>query len=172
VTTEDDFHAALDANPDDWHTRLVFADWLQECGDVRADGYRALGLWRVMTIRIQMADESGEPSDDWQWIYGTDENLQGEARAQWGKCFMPGLWFKKLKQRNKHDGMPWWRYYDTRREAEDCAAYAFLRLGTKRRTELLNPPPVPNEPPPEPEPKPGPAPRKKRSRKGGSGETS
>ena len=43
MTTEDDFQAALDANPNDWQTRLVFADWLDERGDVRASGYRALG---------------------------------------------------------------------------------------------------------------------------------
>lgn len=30
MTTEDDFQAALDANPSDWQTRLVFADWLDE----------------------------------------------------------------------------------------------------------------------------------------------
>src|SRR3954452_8555626 len=46
MTTEDDFQAALDTHPDDWQTRLVFADWLQERGDPRADGYRALGLLR------------------------------------------------------------------------------------------------------------------------------
>ena len=37
MTTEDDFQQALDANPDDHHTRLVFADWLQERGDPRAE---------------------------------------------------------------------------------------------------------------------------------------
>lgn len=30
MTTEDDFQAVLDADPSDWQTRLVFADWLQE----------------------------------------------------------------------------------------------------------------------------------------------
>ena len=43
VTTEDDFQRALDKNPDDWQTRLVFADWLEERDDPRAEGYRALG---------------------------------------------------------------------------------------------------------------------------------
>src|SRR5579862_8640416 len=33
----------LDAHPDDYQTRLVFADWLEEHGDPRAPGYRALG---------------------------------------------------------------------------------------------------------------------------------
>lgn len=47
MTTEDDFQAALDADPGNWQTRLVFADWLQERGDERADGYRALGALRL-----------------------------------------------------------------------------------------------------------------------------
>lgn len=47
MTSEDDFQATLDANPEDWQTRLVFADWLQEQGDPRAEGYRALGACRV-----------------------------------------------------------------------------------------------------------------------------
>ncbi len=40
---EDDFQDALDADPSDYFTRLVFADWLEERGDPRAAGYRALG---------------------------------------------------------------------------------------------------------------------------------
>jgi uncharacterized protein (TIGR02996 family) len=36
VTTEDDFQLVLDKNLDDWQTRLVFADWLQEREDPRA----------------------------------------------------------------------------------------------------------------------------------------
>jgi uncharacterized protein (TIGR02996 family) len=47
VTTEEDFQNALDANPKDWQTRLVFADWLQERGDERAEGYPALGLMQL-----------------------------------------------------------------------------------------------------------------------------
>ena len=41
MTTEDDFQTALDANPEDWQTRLVFADWLEDNGDPqRADFIR------------------------------------------------------------------------------------------------------------------------------------
>src|SRR5262245_22994715 len=54
MTTEDDFQNALDANPNEHHTRLVFADWLQERGDPRAEGYRALGrLRRVPTSKFR-----------------------------------------------------------------------------------------------------------------------
>jgi uncharacterized protein (TIGR02996 family) len=54
MTTEDDFQRALDADTTDWQTRLVFADWLEEQGDPRADGYRALGVlkkWPTDSIR-------------------------------------------------------------------------------------------------------------------------
>src|SRR5689334_8647213 len=34
------FQAALD--PDDWTARLVFADWLEERGDPRAEGHRVI----------------------------------------------------------------------------------------------------------------------------------
>src|SRR5262249_13386737 len=50
VTTEDDFQNALDAQPGDWQTRLVFADWLQDRSDPRAEGYRALGMNRIVPI--------------------------------------------------------------------------------------------------------------------------
>ena len=40
MTKEDDFQKALDAHPEDWQTRLVFADWLQERGDPRAEFLR------------------------------------------------------------------------------------------------------------------------------------
>jgi uncharacterized protein (TIGR02996 family) len=161
VTSEDDFQLARDANPEDWQTRLVFADWLQERGDPRAAGYRALARWQVKPIRIQMAKEDGELEGEWQFIYGTDENRSDQARERWGQCMLPPVWFTKLTQRSRHNGLPWWHYYDTRREAEDTAARAFARLSKSHRAALLEPAPVP----PRPEPEPTPAPKKKRKRK-------
>lgn len=43
MITERDFQAALDADPSQCELRCVFADWLAECGDPRAAGYRWLG---------------------------------------------------------------------------------------------------------------------------------
>lgn len=40
---EGSFQAALDADPTDSVTRLVFADWLDEEGDPRGPGYRMMG---------------------------------------------------------------------------------------------------------------------------------
>lgn len=44
MDTEDAIHLHLDAHPDDHTARLALADWLDEAGDPRGSGYRALGL--------------------------------------------------------------------------------------------------------------------------------
>lgn len=59
MTTEDDFQAAT--HPDDWQTRLVFADWLEECGDPRAVGYRALGFRRLHPLFTRWWDAERRP---------------------------------------------------------------------------------------------------------------
>jgi uncharacterized protein (TIGR02996 family) len=161
VTTEDDFHAALDADPADWQTRLVFADWLQERNDPRAEGYRALGQHRVHPILIQMSREEGEAEGRWVFIFGSDANNSPDGRKRYIECMLPEDWFKKLRKRDhrdKSDNNPWWRYFTTRRQADDHAALVFATLPAE--------PPV--HPRPEPVPKaPRPAPAKKRkSRKG------
>ena len=61
MTSEDDFQAALDTSPDDWQTRLVFADWLQERGDPRAEGYRALAVHRRIPVGVVRPDAWCDP---------------------------------------------------------------------------------------------------------------
>lgn len=126
MTTEDDFQRHLDADPDDFHTRLVFADFLQERDDPRAEGYRALGvLGRVPYAVI---------SSWWQ-----AEHLPVFTEAP--QCALEADWHELVRltwkpQRRTEDGLP----FDTRREAEDAAALAFAKLPEARRRELLNPP--------------------------------
>jgi uncharacterized protein (TIGR02996 family) len=67
MTTEDDFQRMLDGNPGDHLTRLVFADWLEEQGDPRAAGYRALA-----TRRKRPAQCTNGPDE--AWIYGGTHN--------------------------------------------------------------------------------------------------
>jgi uncharacterized protein (TIGR02996 family) len=142
VTSEDDFQAALDANPTDWQTRLVLADWLQERGDPRAGGYRALGVQRVCPSRIQMEGTPDEKDGEWLFIFGNTANDSKKAIEKWGQSFLPTVWFKKVTGRNKEDRNPWWRYFNTRREADDTAALAFATLAKAHRAKLLTPPPV------------------------------
>jgi uncharacterized protein (TIGR02996 family) len=116
MTTEDDFQRALDANPDDWQTRLVFADWLQEQGDPRAEGYRALSytgscpLWNSHT--------------NWVWTNSENDGLRHALGIDWHRatCAIYGTTAA---------------HFATRREAEDAAALAFARLPAARRAELL-----------------------------------
>lgn len=155
MTTEDDFQAALDAIPEDWQTRLVFADWLQENDDPRAEGYRALGAiqkWplpcargliyyyvsaRYLDTQVECSHfyQNGLPSD---WLGEIDtpykstgwESPPGDrARIEWRHAPSPFevSIFNAAPQLN-------------RREAEDAAALAFAKLPAARRAELLTSP--------------------------------
>jgi uncharacterized protein (TIGR02996 family) len=130
MTTEEDFQRALDREPDDWQTRLVFADWLQEHGDPRAEGYRALGLiarWPV----------SGKMPDGTRYVLGNSDRARPKAR-KWKACIIPADWFALLVHpREALPDLPW-NYYTSRREAEDAAALAFAKLPAERRAELLH----------------------------------
>jgi uncharacterized protein (TIGR02996 family) len=119
MTTEDDFQAALDADPDDWQTRLVFADWLEERGDERGPGYRALGLHRHRPPR----------GNGYVWF-----NAAHYGRVTFDN--LPADWFEELE--DETDGASdAFRAWSTRREAEDAAAWAFAELPPERRAELL-----------------------------------
>lgn len=114
MTTEDDFQTALDAHPDDWQTRLVFADWLDERGDPRAEGYRALGRNEIHPMCM---------SGLWGYLRAS-LRLPG---AQW----MPHDWYEFWRRPGQAE------FIKTRRGAEDAAATAFARLPAERRAELL-----------------------------------
>lgn len=127
MTTEDDFQAALDAHPDDWQTRLVFADWLDERGDPRAAGYRALG---VLRRRPQF-----DTAPDVYWYFANDrtDRHQYADPLHERRALIPTDWFRLAAP-----GRDFWTSgFDTRRAAEDAAAEAFARLPASRRAELL-----------------------------------
>lgn len=129
MTTEDDFQRALDAHPDDWQTRLVFADWLQERGDARAEGYRALGA-----LRRVPAHHLYEPMShvDWAFSHGTTD---GHPDWDWRHRpdRLPDDWSKLVNNRHVHT---------SRRVLEDVAALAFAKVPPARRAELLAVAPV------------------------------
>lgn len=133
--TEDNWQAYLDLHPDHHEVRVRFGDWLEERGDRRADGYRALGI-------LQLRTGSTNQFPCW-WSH----KLCVEAAAN-GNDFaqLPADWFLLLKR--SVTGGTWWRDYLTRREAEDAAARAFSKLSARRRAELLTKKEaVPNAPP-------------------------
>src|SRR5262245_36399580 len=113
MTTEDDFQAALDANPNDWQSRLVFADWLQERGDPRADGYRALGVLRK---RARDADNG---------VVCPYVSRLGNASEYWQ---LPMDWFDHIVLDGKSGSFApahGERSNATRREVEGAVALAF-----------------------------------------------
>jgi uncharacterized protein (TIGR02996 family) len=150
MTTEEDFQAALDADPDDWQTRLVFADWLQDRGDERAEGYRALGVLRRVPTSKFFQPHSSNPWYLWYsaaHVDNLDRNRTGPQRDLIESLLvaaLPADWCAKIRalapaeerRRWNHRG-GWFGYGVTRREAEDAAALAFARLPPERRAELL-----------------------------------
>lgn len=129
MTTEDDFHATLDAQPDDWQTRLVFADFLADRDDPRADGYRAIAVQHRCPLRI------GRPTGDAHWWYcGTDHSKNNIIPRDWFEM-LPGDVGSKLF---------WPRLTNTggvlsRRACEDALARAFADLPADRKRALLEP---------------------------------
>jgi uncharacterized protein (TIGR02996 family) len=133
MTNEEDFQAALDTNPADWQTRLVFADWLQERGDPRADGYRALGRTGAWTVNV---NTSGEGLKLWTWFpTGTTSDGRRELPRDWFRAL--DAWECLVSSGETMNAADRWRDYRSRREAEDAAALAFANLAPERRAELL-----------------------------------
>jgi uncharacterized protein (TIGR02996 family) len=132
VTSEEDFQRALDEHPDDFQTRLVFADWLQERGDPRAEGYRALGVLRLHPASVQMA--VGEFKGTTVWVFGNIRH-KGPDRTKIAHALVSLDWFRNTDAGPAGDA--WWVRYLSRSSAEDAAALAFSRLSARRRTILL-----------------------------------
>jgi uncharacterized protein (TIGR02996 family) len=131
VTTEDDFQRALDALPEDWQTRLVFADWLQEQGDPRAEGYRALGF-----LRLWPTFDAREP----RWLYhnGTSEVMDSWPEYARTHNLLPRDWHEAVVSEERIGNWTIWCGYEpSRRKSEDKIALAFTRLPASRRAELL-----------------------------------
>lgn len=118
MTTEDDFQRLLDADPRDHATRGVFADWLRDRGDPRADGYYVISLGRLYPLNYCYAADNGKPS--WYWMSTITGRMSGSLIKDW--------WHNKLANQT---------YVWTRRKAEDDLALAFTRLPPDRQARLL-----------------------------------
>lgn len=125
MTTEDDFQTLLDVDPRDHLTRLVLSDWLQERGDPRAEGYRALGILRRHPWLYVGTGRWGYFSEMRCWMHNPITKLS----------HLPHDWVCMFAMSDRYS------YYTresaTRRAAEDAAAYAFTKLRSRRRAELL-----------------------------------
>jgi uncharacterized protein (TIGR02996 family) len=143
MVTEDDFQSALDRSRTDCQTLLVFADWLQDRGDPRADGYRALGLWRrrpVAYTRNGYLARTYTRQTRWSWW----TPLAGIGT--FGGCLVDGdlwtCWFQRLRAgpvvkpvsglHSMYD-----KTYPARRTADEYAVDAFARLSPFERRWIL-----------------------------------
>lgn len=122
------FWQHLEEHPDDTLTRLVFADWLQDRGDERAEGMRAL-----------VAGEHLPDCHAGEWFYGrwsnTNRELWKTSFRSVYKCLLPDDWWEWSQA--TLSTMRYWKFWQTRQEAENAACVAFARLPASRRAELL-----------------------------------
>lgn len=134
MTTEEDFQRQLDSDIEDHHTRLVFADWLEEHNDPRAEGYRALGVMQRVPVRLLRL---GNAEFYWSYHngmgsgYSNGRNIMGYHNPFPRQYALPQPWLDKLINNNQSAG--YWAhecgtYWGSRREAEDAAARAFALL--------------------------------------------
>jgi uncharacterized protein (TIGR02996 family) len=140
------FQTALDLNPDDHITRLVFADYLDEQGDERADGMRALGLLRIRPGEWYSGNATSRKKR-YVWHDGhaqseTDLIEDGILPLDWVLVMVPyqmGYTAPMVLDYNIDSKVP----FDTpmpRRRYEDHAARAFSKLAPSRQAELLSQP--------------------------------
>ena len=122
MTTESDFQTALDADPTDWQTRLVFADWLEEQGDSRVAGYRRMGELRVSVIKYQSIpiDKSGR----WGWCVGK-LCVGTEWETKYPKINKD--WFEQIRKYNTAPNWQsmFWCYFTSRQEGDDALAIEY-----------------------------------------------
>ncbi len=126
MDNEEAFQRALDEKPDDHFLRMVFADYLDEIGDPRGPGYRALG--ETMTWPTEVHDGDGK----WWYSHGVRKG------RHWG---LGKVWFEKIQ--HKHKTEEFLPYYAnpyvkmSRREVDDEVTIAFSRLTPKQQREVI-----------------------------------
>lgn len=134
MTTEDDFQRAIDATPNDRMLRLVFADWLQERGDPRSDGYRALGTLTVWPMAFAVGAAQG-----FLWFASASEYPRASNA-------LPEPWFLAASGQvtAEYPNDMWPRHsqenhcrYRSRRRLENAVAVAWLAVAEADRKKIL-----------------------------------
>lgn len=137
MTTEEDFRAMIDANPLDFATLLVFADWLQDRDDPRAEAWRALGVQRVAVFDAENGKVPRWPAPE-RYTFGNYRCGPDDQSK------LPEDWFRRCAEivgpnrLNEADGKAWYGE-PTARESYEVAVAAFLRLPAERRAVLCDP---------------------------------
>lgn len=92
MSDEAAFLEAIRANPADDTARLVYADWLDERGDPRAEFIRLRQQYAQLTDRIN--ELAGECDPAWLAAVGGPESRPQEIRLRSGRW----LWLRELRQ--------------------------------------------------------------------------
>ena len=138
MTTEDDFQRMIDERPDDWQSRLVLADWLQERGDPRAAGYRAVAVQQRRPLEGEKKHDDGKTHRTWWWYCP-----HADSPAYSMHNHVPRDWFDLLPAGEGSESF--WPVHTatgglkSRRDCEDALALAFAKLPPARQAELLKP---------------------------------
>ncbi len=77
MITEETFQSDLDTNPANHGLRLVFADWLEEQGDPRAEFYRWLGRNQVAPVNAVFFNTS----DSWEWFWAWNQECTEDIQT-------------------------------------------------------------------------------------------
>lgn len=115
----------LEAHPEDSTCRLVFADWLQERGDLRAEGMRVLGRLGKWAGNWNFISPHRPQAGKWFWQlnYEEDEHTHCLGKGRWWNLFR-----KKTADPEKHPS--------DRATIESAAALAWLDLTQEERNGI------------------------------------
>lgn len=134
MTTEDDFLHQLLVEPCDFQTRLVFADWLQERDDPRADAYCVIAHLKKLPEHF-LPTQSYSGREVWCWWRPTVKSFLETPSV------ITDDWFNALRGFLDHfryaESHYNFRDYRNPLDAERALVDAFLRLPLARRAELL-----------------------------------
>lgn len=127
MTTEEDFRVTIDANPHDWTLRAVFADFLQDRGDPRAEGHR------VMACREIAAYPWGTKDSTW-FIFVPTTDFKARyvptLRRLMRHCVLDNGWYVRVSRQLDDDEHKMDEFQigcRTRREIEDAVALRYLK---------------------------------------------
>jgi uncharacterized protein (TIGR02996 family) len=106
MSEEAAFLKAIEANPKDMATRLVYADWLEERGDSRGEFLRLEAEAQRIESRLQALRQRLDP----HWLkvvslhqlrYGLGHNLHCDLQLQSGRT----IWLERLDQVMTYAGL-------------------------------------------------------------------
>lgn len=130
--TETGLQAALDQAPTNALLRLILADHLEELGDPRAAGYRALGELGLSPANFGM---DGKRKHVWWFFIPLSEsarnNPQHTLGAEWDRIYINNEWRARVD-----DLTPSSREH-SRQGEDDWAALAWLGLTQPQQRTLL-----------------------------------